>query len=293
MNPYELYKQSLAQYSPTSGYAQQAEIPSASQGFGSRGQIGSILASQAGRSGVSSIMGGSEAGAVGAEATASAPLMGVGALPLLGIAGGLALGGKGLKDLLAGKSGTDSPEGLGGRATLGIATGGLSEVARAFGFGSKGRDYGQEARDRISKLRESGAIREDQFQGYGTWDKKSEDRGESTKDAYNRIKATGTGKDVWGLPAFYERFGSDYEGKMSESERFKTAQDVLDSGAFIHKDHGLDVNWKKYDEWKAGNQGRDITEMYNQYKNPAQVNKPATTNTVLNALSGSAPLVIK
>lgn len=58
----------------------------------------------------------------------------LGAAPILGIAGGLALGAKGVKDLLQNNK-TKGLEGWGGRATLGIATGGLSELARAFGIG--------------------------------------------------------------------------------------------------------------------------------------------------------------
>lgn len=80
-------------------------------------------------------------------------LLSAGALvPGAAVAAGLLAGGKGVKDLLAGKSGTDSWEGLAGRGTLGIATGGLSELARLTGLlGHKStKDYQKE---RLEKLR--------------------------------------------------------------------------------------------------------------------------------------------
>lgn len=207
----------------------------------------------------------------------------MGAGPQAGIVAGTYVSALDAKNLLEGKQ-DNSTAGKAGRAQNAINSGGLSEVGRAFGFGSPGRDYGKEARDRISKLRESGAIREDQFDGYGTWDKASEDGGKSVKDAYKEISTKGTGKDIWGIPAFYERFGADYEGKMSEEERFDIAQEVLDSGAFITKDHGLDVDWKKYDEWKENNpDGIDTSAGYQAYLDSkpqeATTEEPQNTNS--------------
>jgi hypothetical protein len=91
---------------------------------------------------------GGSSGLFGAPATTG--MGSIGFLPAAGIAGGVALGAKGLKDLMGGKSGTDSIEGLGGRATLGIATGGLSEVARLGGVGQKSTKQYQD--DRWGKL---------------------------------------------------------------------------------------------------------------------------------------------
>lgn len=56
---------------------------------------------------------------------------GLGVLPLAGIAAGTYLGGKSALNLLQGKS-DNSLQGKLGRATLGIATGGISEIARPF-----------------------------------------------------------------------------------------------------------------------------------------------------------------
>jgi hypothetical protein len=67
---------------------------------------------------------------------------------------GLALGAKGIKDLLGNKK-TKGWEGWGGRGTLGIATGGLSEVARAFGLGGH-KSTKEHQKDRWGKLDDTG-----------------------------------------------------------------------------------------------------------------------------------------
>jgi len=71
-----------------------------------------------------------------APASMSSGLMGL--APYAGVAAGLYLGGKGISNYLKGKDHwdpKDDPMGAASRATLGIATGGLSEVARYFGIG--------------------------------------------------------------------------------------------------------------------------------------------------------------
>jgi len=85
------------------------------------------------------------AGILGSGTETATPFMGVGALPALGIAAGVGLGAKGAYDMFKGKP----TKGIGdwaARGTLGVATGGLSEVARAAGlFGRKGtKDYRKE-----------------------------------------------------------------------------------------------------------------------------------------------------
>jgi hypothetical protein len=57
--------------------------------------------------------------------------LGVG--PIAGIAAGTYLGGKAALDMLHGKT-DNSPLGIAGRATLGIATGGISELGKAMGW---------------------------------------------------------------------------------------------------------------------------------------------------------------
>ena len=71
---------------------------------------------------------------------------GLGAGPLAGIAAGTYLGGKAAYDMLRGKEDKSIP-GLIGRGTLGIATGGISEIGKALGF------WGQPSTKDIEKKR--------------------------------------------------------------------------------------------------------------------------------------------
>lgn len=73
----------------------------------------------------------SSAATPAATTTIGANAAGMGALPLAGIALGTYLGGKSAYNLLKGKK-DNSLGGKAGRVTLGIATGGLSEIARPF-----------------------------------------------------------------------------------------------------------------------------------------------------------------
>ncbi len=84
---------------------------------------------------------------------AAEPLLGVGVGPLAAIAGATYLGGKSAYDLIKGREDKSIP-GYIGRASLGIATGGLSELARGL-MGGKSKE--QLARDKIrSRLQDYG-----------------------------------------------------------------------------------------------------------------------------------------
>ena len=179
------------------------------------------------------------AGATATQAGTAAPAGGMGllgAVPYAGLAGGLALGAKGVKDLINGQSGTDSWEGLGGRATLGIATGGISELARLAGLGRKStRDYAKDKTNELSKLAPDDAGYQAYLHGardqyneapkgkafgggkYNSWDeyqKAGLDAGDLTH-VYGNIKAYG--------PAW---------SKLTEDERRKITQDNIDAGNY-------------------------------------------------------------
>lgn len=188
-----------------------------------------------------------EATQAGALPTAT-PTMGIGTLPALGmgvgVVGGLALGAKGLKDLLNDKK-TKGLEGWGGRATLGIATGGLSEVARGLGLFNQGRDYRKESLDRVQALKDKG-IKTHDFGDMSGWGVKNE----NTSSIDEVIKSGNVkAEDIWGNPAFYEKYGNDWLGKFSEEERRAKSQEAINAGALMNKDHQLDIDFKKIDEF--------------------------------------------
>lgn len=54
-------------------------------------------------------------------------------------------------------------------------------------------------------------------------------------------------EDIWGYSTFFDRYGNDWLGKMSEEERRKIAQKVLDSGALSSKKGTFSVDWNKVD----------------------------------------------
>ena len=50
-------------------------------------------------------------------------------------------------------------------------------------------------------------------------------------------------QDIWGYSAFFDKFGNDWLGKFSGSQREEIAQAALDLGA-VDEHHGtIDINW--------------------------------------------------
>jgi len=84
----------------------------------------------------------------------------LGAGPLAAIVAGTVLGGKAGYDMLKGKR-PKGPLGTIGRATLGVATGGLSEVANRLINGTKSQD--QQGRDRGRKALQGAGFANDKF----------------------------------------------------------------------------------------------------------------------------------
>jgi len=89
------------------------------------------------------------ASAAGSGIAANAAGMGLG--PLAGIAAGTYLGGKSAYDLIRGKK-DNSLAGKAGRVTLGIATGGLSELARPFLIRKTTRDVQKDVTKELQKI---------------------------------------------------------------------------------------------------------------------------------------------
>jgi hypothetical protein len=171
-----------------------------------------------------------------------------------GVLGGIALGAKGASDLLQGKK-TEGLAGWGGRATLGIATGGLSELAR---FAGLGRQPTTEVEDKkLEDLKAKGLL-DPNF----VINKESRTRAEQLRD----LEKTGvvdekkrkwletgdeqylTGQDLQGYAAFLEKDPKDM------NNRIKLAEEALRAGAVNEQKGTVDVDWAKLEAWRKNNQ---------------------------------------
>jgi hypothetical protein len=157
-----------------------------------------------------------------------------GAGALAGILAGTALVGKGAKDMFNRKP-TKGWEGWLGRGSLGIATGGLSEVARAFGFGKKSiADYDRERKEKVINRGNTG------------WaDYYSREGQPAAPDANIKIGANGEWvKDdgTWdpreyaGVQGNADTFGDEWF-KLGEDQRNQLVTQFKDAGLY-HKDKG-------------------------------------------------------
>lgn len=185
-------------------------------------------------------------------ALGAAPAAGIGALPLAGIGIGAGLIGKGLYDTYKGKKGD-----LLSRASAGIATGGISELARALGLFGGPKTEVEDKRYRA--LQDQGVSGFDRpFQA--TKDPHAWYRGDLAKDfigsatdgqwvnnkfAMSRDVKDLRPEDITGYAAFGEKFGNDWLGKYSDADRKRIAQQALDKGA-VKEHHGtVDIDWAK------------------------------------------------
>jgi hypothetical protein len=224
---------------------------------------------------------------------ATAPAAGVGvygslaaAAPYAVPAVGAALIGKGIYDLVQGEK-TKGLAGWGGRASLGIASGGISELARAFGlFGepqtqveeSRWKDLGDQGfgvPDWVSQgvdINAKGAgARPDlaaDFIGLAPTAGEAVGMGATpagswvnNKFAESRDVADLQAKDIWGYAALPELFGKDYV-TTSEANREAIAAKALELGLVsegkgtidIKDDPALREYWTSLITPKSGNQ---------------------------------------
>lgn len=167
-------------------------------------------------------MPGAAAAAPGIGANAAA----MGAGPIAAIIAATALGGKAGYDMLKGKK-----PGLPGRVVLGMATGGLSEVANKFLNRKSTKDYQKDKWENIAKSGDAitAQYAKDYRDNYlNSEQAKTDARYENT---FEGKKAAGTLKaeDVWGGEGFFDTFGNDWLGKLSEDQRRKISQAAIDN----------------------------------------------------------------
>lgn len=180
------------------------------------------------------------AGAGGAAATGGGLLGGVGILPLAGIAAGTYLGGREALGLLGGNSkpwSRASGQDKAGRVVLGMATGGLSEVARLAGLGRETTDDRSKRRyDEISGLSQDAAFqnaikqgRDEDLAGKDTWD-----IGDSLDSAPLEMMSRSSGV----LGALGPEFAALPADKQIEIVRQMAAQNQINNkqGAWIVED---------------------------------------------------------
>lgn len=179
----------------------------------------------------------SGAAANSAATTAAPTILGnasaMGAGPISAIIAGTALGGKAAYDMLQGKK-----PNLAGRVTLGVATGGLSELANYFLNHKSTKDFQRERWGKIANSADAPtAAYGKQYLDYlGSDQAKTDALYPNTFDAK---KAAGTlgAKDVWGSKGMFDTFGGDWLGKYSEDQRSKISQSLIDNNV-LTSDHG-------------------------------------------------------
>lgn len=182
-------------------------------------------------------------GTIAAAGTEAAPLSGfslAGAAPYVGVGLGALAIGKGLKDLLQGNK-TKGLEGWGGRIGLGVATGGLSEVARAFGLGShkSTRDVAKgHTSDLLSRNKDDA-----RYQSYVSGMRKQYDSAPpdpskpfagkyATWDEYK--KAGLQAGDLSGVYGNINTFGKDWTD-LDQGQREKVTQALIDADLYQSK----------------------------------------------------------
>lgn len=232
---------SLSSIAPASIAAAPAAAPVA-------GSAGSVVGTS---------MGGGELIADGLGGAAAADA-GIGLGPLAAIAAATYLGGKEAADIY--KGGRNSN--LAGRATLGIATGGLSEVARPF-FGksaTKGEETARKA------LAERGIV-------IPNSDVKEWENNEKFRQSRN--EADLTGKDIKNAASLYGIGGYD---KLDAAKQEAIAQEALNR-KLVREHHGqvdiqMNPEFQKYLETtingsqNQGQQGQRRSDSRNQQRRP-------------------------
>ena len=166
---------------------------------------------------------------------ASGGLLGIGVLPLAATAAGTYLGGRAALNMLQGKK-DSSLAGLIGRGTLGIATGGLSELARPFLMHESTRDVARKHTQQLLNQNKDDAVWQSYVSGmrqqydsapldpskpfagkYGSWDEYKQAGLESA--------------DLTGVYGNLKTFGPDW-AKLSFDQQKAVTQGLINAGLY-------------------------------------------------------------
>lgn len=148
---------------------------------------------------------------------------GMGALPLAGIGLATYLGGNAAYDMIKGKKAS-----LPGRIVLGMATGGLSEVANKLFNRKTTKDY---QREKWGELANSASIPTQNYAKSYLDYLKSDQAGIDAQypNTFEGKKEAGTlrAEDVWGGHGMFKTFGDDWLGKYTEDQRRAVSNALL------------------------------------------------------------------
>jgi hypothetical protein len=236
----------------SSAAAQIAAASGAAPGVVSTTAIPSVSAVGGGASGVIPAAGGGSVSAGGAVPAAPGLFSGIGGMTgsaaglgaLGGIAAGTYLGGKSAYDMLRGKE-DDSAAGLIGRGTLGIATGGLSEIARPFLMHESTRDVARKHTGQLMDEAGDDQVAKDYVQGMRQqYDSAPVDPSKPFAGKYSswdEYKANGLeANDLTGVYGNMKTFGPDW-AKMSYDDRVKVTQALIDNDLYTSKKGEVEV----------------------------------------------------
>lgn len=190
-------------------------------------------------------MGGQGAGTVAPQTAGLASGYGIGLAPLAAVAGATILGGKSAYDMFRGKSDNSIPGKI-GRVSLGVATGGLSEVGRHFLMHESTRDKQKKVTDKLQ-----GRFTDDPtYQAYvkGMRDQFSSAPPDPSKPFHNgqygsweEYKKAGLDAgDLTGVEGNIDTFGQDWT-KLNFDQQKAATQRMIDAGLYSSSKGGVQI----------------------------------------------------